>query len=423
MQAGTPAYAMANEGLRTGIENSTGQIGLLVLNDVFPSPNTSVKFYYPNPVTYQVFDVTPAWNQNTDNGGFFVPANVPINLQSNIANVGNQPVASFNVAATVYDAGLNQIYTSTGTAPALAALQDTLMTFSPAFQTSTPGSYIYRTTTSLSNDMNTGNDLTDVEMVIVDTSQTSISLAYTTATAASGGINWAGGGNNGAGIYIEPPFYPVKITSLDFFIAAGTGGFTAEIRDDDGLGNSPGTLLFSSVTGSATVNAYNNVPVSPNVWVGSGGFYVGLVMAPDTTITLGTDANLPLSFRNYEIIGGSWAVYRNNSAEDFMIMVNIEGSNPNVNEWYFGASILISPNPFNTAAQVKIDFTRPAENGLLFSIYDVFGKEIQSIDLNDRKGTTIHFNLNRGANIPSGIYFYKLTDEKGVLSVGKMMVQ
>ena len=82
-----------------------------------------------------------------------------------------------------------------------------------------------------------------------------------------------------------------------------------------------------------------------------------------------------------------------------------------INEIYNGASVVISPNPLNSSATVKIDFVNPTHNNLFFTIFDIYGKRIQSIDLREYKGATIDFTLNRGNNIPNGMYFYRLEDD------------
>jgi hypothetical protein len=94
-----------------------------------------------------------------------------------------------------------------------------------------------------------------------------------------------------------------------------------------------------------------------------------------------------------------------------------------INEIYNGASVVISPNPFNSSATVRIDFVNPTHNNLLFTLFDIYGQKIQSIDLKEYKGATIDFTLNRGNNIPNGMYFYRLEDDKSILSAGKLLVQ
>ncbi len=395
--------------ITTGIENSTGVIGLQVLLDVYPTANTAVKFYYPNPVTFQVIDVTPAWNQNMDNGGFFVsgPFGNPVTLSSNIANAGNQNVNTFNVTAQVLNASFTQVYSSNLTAPALVAGQDTTMSFPAQFQSNTPGTYLYRTTSVLPTDMNSGNNITDCELVLVDTTLATVTLAYDNGSA-DGALSWQGGGGGG-GIYIEPPFYPATITSLDYFIADNTNNenFTANILDDDGLNNSPGTVLFTnSVAGSAS-GSFHNVPVSPNVVVTSGGIYVSWEMG-GATIQLGTNVAIPISNRTYEILGGTWSIYRFREIEDLMIRANIQGSNTvgtnNISEKVFSVSQNY-PNP--SAASTLINFTLPSSGEVQFTVRNMIGQDMDVINFGSKVSGahTIKVNTNKFA---PGIYFYSL---------------
>ena len=324
--AGTSAYGMANEGLTTGIENSTGQIGLQVLSNLFPTANTAVKFYYPNPVTYQVFDATPAWNQNTDDGGFFVSANgKPLKLKTDVANVGNQNLGTIHVNGQLQDASYTTVWTSSDSVTSLAIGIDSLITYPATYNATTPGTYIYKSTSVLSSDINSSNDITDAEMVVVDTTQSSIALSYYTTTSPTTQTAW--GGNGGQGIYVEPPFYPAVISSLDFFVTgSGTVGYhQAQILDDNGPANSPGTQLYlDSIAAAATVpGILNNIPVTKKIVILSGGVYVAYLENGDSLSAIGTDGILPLSNRNYEIIGGSWSSYRNNAVDDIMISVNI----------------------------------------------------------------------------------------------------
>lgn len=724
-QNGSPPYDLAGEGLYTGIVNSSGQIGLQVIGGAYPASTSAVKFYYPNPVTYQVFDATPAWNQNPENGGFFVSQNNAVNLTTDVANAGNQPISNIGVAGQLFDVSLSQVWSDNLSVASLAAGTDAMLTYPTPYNANTAGTFLYRTTSTLTGDMNSANDITDVEMVVVDTSQATISLAYSEATTPASANAW--GGNGGQGIYIEPPFYPAAISSLDFMVAgSGANGYhLVQIVDNDGPGNSPGTVLYldSVAASAAVVGVYNNVPVTTPVVIASAGVYVAWFENGDSVSAIGTDAALPLSNRNYEIIGGSWASYRNNGVDDIMIKANIykfgnittsatadgcpstntgsatvsisggmtpftymwtpggqttatatglaagtysvdvtdangamttvtvfvpsnisvsvssftnitcygandgtataaiggtapytymwtpggqttqiatglaagthtvtatnadgcvntatvtitsplaivinattvpincfngcDGStnavvsggtspytymwsngvttqaatglcagtysivvtdaagctnvtsvvltnpavvstsatstpcttcpatpngtatgaaiggtgpytyvwspggqttanitgllpgtytvcatdangcsncasvtvvdNTGVNELFSGASIVISPNPFNSSAQVKIDFVNPNHNKLNFVVFDIYGREIQAIDLSDRKGaTTIDFKLNRGYNIPNGLYFYRLKDSEGILSSGKIIVQ
>ena len=50
----------------------------------------------------------------------------------------------------------------------------------------------------MSSDINSGNNVIDCEMVVVDTTQSSVGLSYVTTTAPTTGNGW--GGNGGQGV-------------------------------------------------------------------------------------------------------------------------------------------------------------------------------------------------------------------------------
>ena len=571
--AATPTYDITGEGLETGIENSTGSIGLQVLNNTYPASNTAVKFYPPHPVTYQVIDVAPAWNQYSDNGGFFVsnPCGKPVKMKTAIANTGNQPVTNVPVTGQILDPTFTPIWSSSASVHSLLAGADTVLTYPATYAANTPGDYSYRTTTSLSSDINSGNDLNDVEMVVADTTQDTIHFSFCTATTTTTGLSWQGG-NGGGATYFIPPFYPATVTSIDYYIASDAGahtGFSAELIKDNGLNGNPGTVIDSIGVPKASISAtagYHKVMLPTPYIITSGGVYAAWMMNGDS-ISLGSDQAPPFSNRNLEYISGSWASYRNNSAEDLMIRLNIKGSNTapvinatsvpsscsnssngsasvvvtggtppysyswsngqttttatglspgiytvtithsgcsrtatdtvtspavlvvnatpgaasatatssggtpaytyswnttpvqntqtatglaagtytvcvtdskgctscntvtvingaGVNEIYGGASIVISPNPFTSAANINISLLNPEHQNLFFTIYDIYGREIKSVDLsNVSSNPTIDFTLNRGYDISSGLYFYKLHNNTHILTTGKLMVQ
>ena len=401
-----------NTDIKSGIENVTGQIGLSYLNNVYPLANTCVKYYYPNPVTYQVFDVTPSWNKNTENGGFFVsgPFGSAVTLSSDISNVGNQPVGAFNVTGQVLDLGFTQVLSTGTSVTGLAAGADTIVTFPATFQTNTIGTYTYRTTTALGTDMNSGNDIQNVEMIVVDTTQASISLGYDLGTP-SGGLSWQGGGGGG-GIYIEPPFYPATINSIDYFLVGlNAGGFYASIVDDDGVSNSPGTTLFrDTIPGAGLIlNAYNNVPLATPLTVTSGGVYISWEMNGDS-IAIGTEDNSmgPVSNRTYEILGGSWAIYRNRAIEDLNIKINIDGTNTVSTENISDNLFYLSQNyPNPSSSYTAINFNLVKEGNTQLVVRNMVGQELENINLGNQSAGNHVVKLNTG-KFASGIYFYSL---------------
>lgn len=315
--------------IAVGIENLTGNIGLEPIGDALPPSNSAIKFYYPDSVLLSIRDVTPAWNQNADNGGAFYPLGVIPALQSNIANVGNTDVTTqTTISGTIEDVNFGVLYNSTATIPTLLNGQSSTVTFSPQASLNTAGQYYFNTQVLNSQDINPSNNTNSVELNMVDLSGVSTSLSYATGGASTAGLSWSGGmDDDGGGVYIVPPIYPVTISSVDYFITStGSDYYIAQIYDDNGPNGSPGTLLYTdTILSTAHIsNAWNTVTLSSAVTVNSGGVYIGWFQG-GATVTLGTETVGPLSRRNYEILAGQWAEYRENSARDLLIRANITG--------------------------------------------------------------------------------------------------
>ncbi len=312
-----------------GIENNTGTLGLSSIIDVLPADSLTVKFYYPDTVTYAVTDASVLWNDNMDNGGIFVKKNAPaMSLKANYKNTGNQNLSSFTARDTIYN--FYNFIQSSGNAsvPPLVVGADTTVTFSNTWSPTVTGIYSFNSgLTGVSGDMVASNNVIQQEIVVVDTSQTTFTLEYTDGTADGGGLGW-NGGNGGVGVYIEPPIYPVEIVSTRYFITANAVspvGFYAKIYDDNGPNGTAGTMLDSVYVPptSITTNTYTTVNAgNSNLIIYSGGVYVCWYMAA-AEINIGRDVTPPISRRTYEVLGGSWSDYRDRYTEDFLIGLNV----------------------------------------------------------------------------------------------------
>lgn len=64
------------------------------------------------------------------------------------------------------------------------------------------------------------------------------------------------------------------------------------------------------------------------------------------------------------------------------------------------------PNPFNPVTKIRFDV--PASGKIKFAIYDILGKEIQSINENNLSTGSYEYSFD-GTDLPSGIYFYRLS--------------
>jgi PKD repeat protein len=328
-QYGTVGGFVANAGcndLNVGIENSSGAIGLQVHQDVMPPGNYVVRFDYPNPVLLAVQDPNPYWNTNVDNAAQFIINNAAFQLTTDFRNSGNT-IATSNTAltASVTDAASTIVYSQSGNFPTMPAGFDSIYSWSPMWTPTATGQYGFQSSTTNAQDINPNNNILNTELDVVNPCVPTMLLTYNTAGANTGTINWNGGANDdGVGVYFQPPVAPYTISTLEYYIATpGTNNFIASVYDDDGPSGTPGTLLFT-VTIPVAVTGWNSVPVAPAVTLPSGGYYVAWFQG-GTTIFLGTETNGPRSHRNYEILDGSWATFRNDDTQDAMIRSTISG--------------------------------------------------------------------------------------------------
>lgn len=356
-QTGTydAAYNLVANPVVVGMENLTGGVGLTVSNNTLPVSGSAVKFYYPNPVLLSVPDVAPAWVQNTESGGFFVSKDgAPLTGQALISNVGNADITTpINAQLSIRNAANTVVHTDAASITAgLPTGEDSVVSFLSAYAPVAAGTFSYQVSTSNTNDFNSTNNINNVEMVVVDTTGPSTPLSYWGGTAGSltNTISWTNGdANDGVGIYVEPPFYPAKILSVDAYLfttgaAVGTNSFEIRVYDDDAAPGQ-GTLLgngFVTAT-NAISDSWNTVTLTLPIEITSGGFYVGWYMTGEA-VSLGLDPTPPFSMRSYEVLFDAWSPFRQNEVNDPMIRVNVKGECLVANPVSLGADTSICTN-------------------------------------------------------------------------------
>jgi len=72
-----------------GIENTTGSIGLQVAVEMIPENNTAIRFEFPAMSTFEITDISAAWNSTTDNLGKFYMPDDEIPTVAGLTNTGN----------------------------------------------------------------------------------------------------------------------------------------------------------------------------------------------------------------------------------------------------------------------------------------------------------------------------------------------
>lgn len=413
-QANWPNNAACNADLEIGIENITGNIGLEVFNETVPSDGFAVKFYYPAVVTFQVPDATPAWNANADNAGQFFLAGTSASAQdlmANVANVGNADITNvINIAGTLRD-GTTPFWSSTTSLPSLNAGANQTVTFPDQVTFTTPDvHYSYNVQTSNSQDINPSNNTNSVEVIASECTGDSMNLNYSAGAVPDGVIAWAGGvGDEGAGIYIVPPVYPATITSVDVFIFDAdqtpgvSDGFGIAIYDDSGI---PGVLLDSAgvAANTATENAWNRVRFPTGATITSGGFYVGWYQGGGNT-ALGTETLAPISRRTYEILGGSWAPYRQITVDDFMMSVHVNTTCPTVGVKDAAAATMnlrAVPNPSNGISNIRFELAGLSD--VKVTVVNMFGQVVYN-QTETGLGAGTHNVRFDGQDLASGVYY------------------
>jgi len=307
-----------------GIENINGGIGLQHSKNVYPDTNYSVRFYYPDTVTYQVTDAGIDWNQTPFNQAIFTLTQRPCPLTSYVKNYGNQPLGSFSIQSAVSSFNLTTPQRDTIAIASLPVAVDTVVNFDPLTPLAA-GIYDMQTElTGVTNDMVAFNNQIRTKIVAIDTAQTDVPLDYSDGVPDGFGISWSSG-NAGMGYYMLPPFFPYRITQYRLIITGDPTlqGCNLKIYADDGPNGGPGTLLDSTYADPATTPAgfLSLVPLTTPVTRSSGGFYVLWEMPSGSNISLARDLTLPISCRTMEVIQGAWAGYRSRLTEDVVLGV------------------------------------------------------------------------------------------------------
>jgi len=400
----------SNNNVKIGIENNTGLIGLMYASDTYPAVNKTVKFIYPNPVTYTVNDVGVEWINNSSTGGIFKVVGDSVSINGNIGNTGNQNVGTFNTISQVRNSANVILLSDTVSTGPITAGGNANISFSRKFVPTASGVYRVTFTTTLTGDQVVSNNTKTLELEVINRSGTvPQSLRYDDGTS-DGSISWTGG--TGAVLnYFIPPSYPARIDTISFYIAVTGPGFFAKIYDDDGTNGLPGTQLFTSTISNPTALAFTRVPVT-GVNITGGGFYVSWEMNGEG-IAIGEDLSVPIANRSYEGFGGFFGNYRSAGTNDPMIratammpnLVGISQISTEVPDMYSLSQNY--PNPFNPST--TIIFSIPKSSVVSLKIYDVLGKEVATLVDEFKNSGTYSANFNAASSLTSGIYFYTIS--------------
>jgi hypothetical protein len=438
------SYNTSTNSVVIGIENSTGVYGRMIANKIKPTPPRAFTFYAPAVAGISVIDGTASHIQNVDNGGIFVKNNTPVNLAANIKNAGNVTTANaIGATATVTENDAPTIlYTNSQSVPAgLVAGAEQLTNFGLYTPSTTGGaifpfpvSHKYAVQTDLTGDMVPGNDINYIEMAICDVDADGLTrMNYTTTTTSNGLVAWSGGsGTSGGAVYIKPYAYPAIIKAVEVVIrvnttsgtytgAPGTPVYDLSIYDDTAVPGAPlGTInvLSDSLQLGANGWTWARHYLPQPIVVTQGGVFVSWIQR-DSTLGMGTQDSIPVARRCYEILDGSWAVYRQNNVEDMMLGLAADMANAVADTTDSPLAIApvksgistftLYPNPSKGVFNVEATFSRMQE---------------ATVKVVDMQGAKVHLEFLRHTDnfqrtldlsyLPQGIYFVQIITPTGM---------
>ncbi|MGI8891956.1 MAG: T9SS type A sorting domain-containing protein, partial [Bacteroidia bacterium] len=384
--------------------------------NIYPTAPYAIKFYYPQNSTFQVSDAAVEYVDNPASGGIFLSKDgAPYVMEAEIKNTGNQPLPAFNVDMRILNS-LNQVQVQDQlTTTALSPAQTIFLSSSNTFNPTAAGVFRFYTTTLLTGDATPSNNERVLEVRVVDTTQANILLTYTgnAPVPAGSGISWSGG-TGGVGVEIVPPFYPAKITELQYFIVSNPNnvGFSATVFDDSGPSGTPGMLLDSiSIPGGLVIPGIWNPVVLPTpIVINSGSFFVGWMMQGEN-IQIGQDNTFPISNRTYEVLGNVWAIYRSRDLTDLMVSAVIQKLGVGIEEYQTVSDIgNFYPVPASDKATLSFTLEQPAQN-MDVRLYNIQG-QLVSVQSYFAKNIGKHSITVDVASLSAGVYICEISSGK-----------
>ncbi len=424
-QTGNGTFA-SESNITMGLENNTGLIGLsyyFASGSIDPTRYTegiAVRIKKTVETGFQVVDGGVLGGFNSRNGGVFLVNNASNTISMVVKNFGTADLINPRVRNTI-TRGVTTVLRDTTYIDTLHAGEIKTVTFPRAFSPTTAGAHTGRFFIDITGDLVSSNNSVTTEISVVNFVQNSTAvLSYDDGALDGTGVSAWGLGNE------FEVSTQVRIDSAYVRIQTPASPVSVEIRNDDGPGGTPGTLLASKTIASPVAGQNAVYFGGDNVIINGGKFYIGEI-STGTANTFAVDQTAPLSNRGWEITSG-WGVDRARATEDVMIRAVITPLTTNVNEYlsYLPKGYEMEqnyPNPFNPTTNIK--FSIANKSNIQLVVFDILGNEIKTLvnQSMEAGNHSITWNgvSNSGKIVPSGIYFYRLQGEH-FSEVKKMML-
>ena len=216
-------------------------------------------------------------------------------------------------------------------------------------------------------------------------------------------------------VKFTPEAYPVDLYRAKFYcFGTSTGDAFVTIWDDDGVDGMPGTVLLENLPTTFIGGYWTPVSLSNlGITITEGSFYVGWVEL-NSTPPIGVDSdNSPEN--SFIDIGYDFGLEPFGNYFDGALMIRVEVDSANVlglqenldpsipKEFALNQNY---PNPFNPTT--TIEFAVASAGNVSLMVYDVRGRVVDNLVNQNLSPGLYSFGMS-GANLSSGMYFYKLT--------------
>lgn len=246
----------------------------------------------------------------------------------------------------------------------------------------------------------------------VPEAQTIYEIAYDDGT---GETNINAGNSNYLAVKFTPTGYPADLYRASFYTVGSASGVAfVNVWDDDGNDGLPGTALVENVPITFVGGYWTQVPLANyDVTINDGSFYVGWWETVQTP-PVGVDSDNTAENSFIDIGAGlGWEQFGVYFDGALMIRAELDSANVLGLEDDLAGNLPESfglkqnyPNPFNPTTTIEFDLASDAMTSL--ALYDVTGRQVMSL-VNRQLGAGHYtFGLN-ASEMPSGMYFYKLT--------------
>ena len=414
-QSGVPNLGWTDTCNQTGIENVSGAIGLNYLSGTTPAgnaihPDLAVRFFPPESTSLQVHDVGVRNAMNDRNGGVFAIKDRPLSFWAVVKNYGNQPEAEYKTYFKVQRQNGSVLFADSMTAAALNPGETESLALANPWRPSTNGVYVIKVFTKMTGDMLAANDTAVVELRVITIPGT---LTYDSGTPTDG-VSWGSAG--GMGARFVPPVYPCSISAIRQYVTpTGTANVLLAIYDDDGPGGAPGTILFAD-TVAVTAADWYSVTLPAPVVIADEAFFVGGT-TQDSGVSYGVDGTLPVSYQEWENVGGVWSPGRFATVHDACANATISGP-VGILEWLqptpapVPARLDVNPNPFGSKTTIRLLSPTGSERAL--EVYDATGSIVRTLELSRGRAVL------DGRLLSDGIYFARVAGTE--VPVAKVIV-